>query len=580
MVELWYWIDGISSTPELHEYDGNGTRVAHFQAFIESRLLAMQHPVPHSLGIWKLKSPLRLDAADIVEQLQVVFRDPETRMKMRSNHKLSDLFSNVQVDQLDIVVERPDTVSADSSVAIDVGATLVQRWLTRHEGLPHLCDLRTALDRPLPDDEKISLSSSDMEALMTDSSKLGDRVTRGDMEHLFIVSKHQVARRPLETFRRLIFQDAPLVDNTESSFIGFWDDNISNLMRLVFNHGRVIRNSNQETSKHLSRPDFGFLLREVCVFRGKETQPGYAGKHPRVELIQKMAWTYDPAPYVLGCWAIGMEVTLCAIHPAAPEPIAITLGVFDLSLKINRIMHAIRMINICSFLQPLRDLIGDHATESLPIQRETKIITPSDKSIKKQYVGPNRQSSVQYLHKMYQILEVKRAPNVDKILAFYFDDPTHGSVLYLAPRGDNRFPTTIIEVVQAVISVLEVLQVIHQPPVLLHRDIRWPNIVKSLADSSKWILIDWEDASEAPTFAHSDLEPNSHAPSVMQDNHGPEVDIWSVGYLLHKTHNMPGISQELKEISRRMMRNPESWAAKSSFTAIKLEACFMCLILG
>lgn len=46
-------------------------------------------------------------------------------------------------------------------------------------------------------------------------------------------------------------------------------------------------------------PDYAFLLRELCPFRGEEKPPG-SREDPKAELSDKLAWAYDPAPYVLG----------------------------------------------------------------------------------------------------------------------------------------------------------------------------------------------------------------------------------------------------------------------------------------
>jgi hypothetical protein len=77
------------------------------------------------------------------------------------------------------------------------------------------------------------------------------------------------------------------------------------------------------------------------------------------------------------------------------------------------------------------------------------------------------------------------------------------------------------------------LQVMHKDPMpIYHRDIRWPNVVKSANDPTRWFLIDWDDAATPPTFAAKHLDSHCHAPAVFQDNHGPEVDVWAVGMLI------------------------------------------------
>jgi hypothetical protein len=71
------------------------------------------------------------------------------------------------------------------------------------------------------------------------------------------------------------------------------------------------------------------------------------------------------------------------------------------------------------------------------------------------------------------------------------------------------------------------------PDPVYHRDIRGPNIMKRI-DGKGWFLIDWSDASVTPTFAATNLKPAEHSPSVHQDNHGAEVDIWGIGKYLEE----------------------------------------------
>ncbi len=71
------------------------------------------------------------------------------------------------------------------------------------------------------------------------------------------------------------------------------------------------------------------------------------------------------------------------------------------------------------------------------------------------------------------------------------------------------------------------------PNPVYHRDIRGPNIIKRV-DGQGWFLIDWSDASTAPTLAADHLKPAEHSPRVPQDNHGAEVDIWGIGKYLEE----------------------------------------------
>ena len=85
-------------------------------------------------------------------------------------------------------------------------------------------------------------------------------------------------------------------DGTEALFVSCWDDNILRMLENVLRPSKIIRDSNMHTSTGLLGPDFGVLLGGNCVFRGEEKAPKYQGTHPKEELIQKLRWTYDPAP--------------------------------------------------------------------------------------------------------------------------------------------------------------------------------------------------------------------------------------------------------------------------------------------
>ncbi len=71
---------------------------------------------------------------------------------------------------------------------------------------------------------------------------------------------------------------------------------------------------------------------------------------------------------------------------------------------------------------------------------------------------------------------------------------------------------------------LNLEQVLHQEPPVFHRDLRWPNVVRRLDGQHQWFVIDWEDASAAPTQAQSHFNRETHSPKVFGHGHGAEVD--------------------------------------------------------
>ena len=100
----------------------------------------------------------------------------------------------------------------------------------------------------------------------------------------------------------------PPPDGTESSFISFWDANIRWILEYLIPEGKSIRDSNEDTGTGNLRPDYGFLLENLCVFRGEEEPPG-SRADPKQELSDKLEWAYDLAPYVLGYYSMQPDQT-------------------------------------------------------------------------------------------------------------------------------------------------------------------------------------------------------------------------------------------------------------------------------
>jgi hypothetical protein len=99
-------------------------------------------------------------------------------------------------------------------------------------------------------------------------------------------------------------------------------------------------------------------------------------------------------------------------------------------------------------------------------------------------------------------------------------------------------------------------QVLHQEPPVFHRDIRWPNVIQRADDPASWFLIDWEDAAYRDNEAARHLDPNTHCPRVFVDNHGGEVDVWSVGLLIKEARSFAfNISDELVRLGAWMQDN-------------------------
>jgi hypothetical protein len=71
----------------------------------------------------------------------------------------------------------------------------------------------------------------------------------------------------------------------------------------------------------------------------------------------------------------------------------------------------------------------------------------------------------------------------------------------------------------------------------------------------KWFYIDWDDASTYPTRAAAHLDPSRHSAAVFLDNHGAEVDIWSMRKLIADTCAfVPSISETMVDIGTEIFQ--------------------------
>jgi len=260
----------------------------------------------------------------------------------------------------------------------DISTDILRRWSKKSElSLPSISELPGLLDNPLPYDEKIPLTRIQFNNLLSGLTETTDFCYRDDVERLFRISDTEASEILHLIFYNAAVQRAPPENGTEASFHSFWDDNIRKILELLVSSGTSIRDSNRYTDPGKNRPDYGFLMNNVCPFRGKEEHPE-SRDDPKAELSDRLTWTYSPTPYVfgehnypfvsphyypsrVGYYAIGPDLTLAAIcAPSTPsqKPIVQDLASANLRLKRDRIANLCRLVNLSPYLYPLVKLIG------------------------------------------------------------------------------------------------------------------------------------------------------------------------------------------------------------------------------
>jgi hypothetical protein len=178
----------------------------------------------------------------------------------------------------------------------DVTPEIQARWLPKITALPPVNELSRFLDTPLHERAKIPVTQRQFDSLI--SKRFDGTVEKKHLEKLFRVDSEEHAELLYRRFGSAL-DDGPPENGTENAFISFWDGNMRKIIETLIPEGVSIRDSCHHTSTGKLRPDLGILYKGICVCRGEEKSPSNP-QDPRAELSDKMAWTYDPAPYVLG----------------------------------------------------------------------------------------------------------------------------------------------------------------------------------------------------------------------------------------------------------------------------------------
>jgi hypothetical protein len=110
---------------------------------------------------------------------------------------------------------------------------------------------------------------------------------RSDIEILFRVSESDSSQTLFFVFCNAVLKSAPPNSGSESSFHSFWDTNIRDILELLIPNGTNIRDSSAHTSTKKSRPDYGFVLDNICPFHGEEKAPTDRDD-PKAELSDKL----------------------------------------------------------------------------------------------------------------------------------------------------------------------------------------------------------------------------------------------------------------------------------------------------
>ena len=164
-----------------------------------------------------------------------------------------------------------------------------------NQPIPPIQDLLGFIQQPLLDEERIPISQELYDQLI--SSSYSNPCNANDVQALFRIDKPDTHCRIEPIIHAIVF--SPHVTGNESSYHHIWDTNIRSIIEVLEISGKSNRDSTRSTETRELRPDYSFILKKRCPFRGEEKGPDNT-EDPKAELSSKLEWACDPAPYVLG----------------------------------------------------------------------------------------------------------------------------------------------------------------------------------------------------------------------------------------------------------------------------------------
>ncbi|KAF1316992.1 Crinkler, partial [Globisporangium splendens] len=318
---------------------------------------------------------------------------------------------------------------------------------------------------------------------------------------------------------------------TEDSFHSFWDNLICNVLNVVLSG----IGTSERRLTGCNSPDYLFVVDSVCVFRGEEEAPGACIATARRELCEKIIWRYGKVPYLFGYAAVGFRVNLYAIvrSSVSRQVDAIELGSFYLHNLGGRFRLLLALLNISRLVWSIASLCPESGQDEYKrlVQSNGVQVHLEPTCVAKIFPDAAAfQNAKWHLERVYAILQGNQVPYVDILIDT--DEPTRRMVFI--PRGTDTKPSSIEDLFHVLRDVLSALVKLHEAA-WMHRDIRWPNVIKTRDGSGSWFLIDFVDAAPSPQDAPSGrhLSQEEHAPEIHSDDqHTTAVDMWSVGYLI------------------------------------------------
>ncbi|KAL0886442.1 hypothetical protein Bca101_010425 [Brassica carinata] len=357
------------------------------------------------------------------------------------------------------------------------------------------------------------------------------------------------------------------VTSSKDSLIPLWDECVN---RMVSKFCDMVVLRKPDSSSFVENvqdqwPNVVGFVKGFGLWRGEEADKVREGAAvPSSLLVEKILWSYDDLPYILGYHAIGFIVTFCALSRSSQDRVVCTdLYSFDVSSPSDRIKALVPCYRIASLLPLLADRCtmrhlcyndferishGDFVTE----------ITPN--TVTKYYSSKRKWSVVKGI---YDFLD-QRVPHAEHL------DGAREKELSLSfkPRGIRVKPCNVDQLIESLMCVTRALVALHDLS-FMHRDMRWENVMRSAetttpTSDADWIVCGFDEAAESPqlnphrSMGEEEEENGRQAPEMERGLHAVKVDVWGVGYMI-KTCGLSNVPKMLRELQGKCLEpNQES----------------------
>lgn len=345
------------------------------------------------------------------------------------------------------------------------------------------------------------------------------------------------------------------VISSKDSLIPLWDDCVN---RLVSKFCEMVILRKPDSSSYVENvqdqwPNVMGFVKGYSLWRGEEADKVREGlADPSSLLVEKILWSYNDLPYILGYHAIGLTVTFCALSRSSQDRLICTdLYSFDVSSPSERIKALVPCYRLASLLP----LLADHCTTRPLCYSDFQRIDHGDfvtevtpHTATKFYSSKRKWSGVK---EIYDFLD-QRVPHAEHLDRVSEKDLS----LSFKPRGIRVKPCNVDQLIESLMCVTRALVALHDLS-FMHRDMGWENVMRTTTTTdAEWIVCGFDAAVEAPQLnPHShagEEERGRHAPEMKRGLHAVKVDVWGVGYMI-KTCGLSNVPKMLRELQGKCL---------------------------